>query len=61
MGVSVELPYLALERVIGVALDEDIGAGDRTSEACIDPQATPGLRALTHSVRASDVGLDFQP
>jgi nicotinate-nucleotide pyrophosphorylase (carboxylating) len=33
------IPQRTLERVIALALEEDLGAGDLTTAACVDPQA----------------------
>jgi nicotinate-nucleotide pyrophosphorylase (carboxylating) len=44
--VSFELPTLSVERVVDVALEEDLGSGDLTTEACIDSNA----RTVAHAV-----------
>ncbi|MBV9949824.1 MAG: carboxylating nicotinate-nucleotide diphosphorylase [Myxococcales bacterium] len=41
-----ELPFLALDRVITTALEEDLASGDLTSEACVPPAA----QATAHAV-----------
>jgi nicotinate-nucleotide pyrophosphorylase (carboxylating) len=40
-----ELPPAALERVVAIALEEDLASGDLTTEACIAPSA----RAIAHA------------
>src|SRR5688572_7865335 len=37
-GASLTIAQGTLERVVALALDEDLGAGDVTTAACIDPQ-----------------------
>ena len=41
-----ELPLMAIERIVGLALEEDLGSGDPTTEACIDRDAV----AVAHAV-----------
>jgi nicotinate-nucleotide pyrophosphorylase (carboxylating) len=41
-----DLPDFVVDRVVGVALEEDLGSGDITTEACVDPDA----RAVAHAV-----------
>jgi nicotinate-nucleotide pyrophosphorylase (carboxylating) len=41
-----ELPRVVLDRVIATALEEDLGSGDLTTEACI----APDVRAVAHAV-----------
>ena len=41
-----ELPPTAMERIVALALEEDLGSGDLTTEACIDGDA----RAVAHAV-----------
>ena len=41
-----ELPLVAVERIVALALEEDLGSGDPTTEACIDPDAV----AVAHAV-----------
>lgn len=46
MRASFELPTAVVDRVITAALEEDLGSGDVTTEACIDPRAS----AVAHAV-----------
>ena len=39
------IPRLTLSRIVGLALDEDLGRGDLTTEACVDP-SVQGSAAL---------------
>jgi nicotinate-nucleotide pyrophosphorylase (carboxylating) len=41
-----ELPSFVVDRVVGMALDEDLASGDITTEACIDA----GAQAVAHAV-----------
>ena len=41
-----ELPPGVVDRIVSLALDEDLASGDLTTEACIDPAA----RAIAHAV-----------
>ncbi len=41
-----ELAATAIDRVVTLALDEDLASGDVTTEACVDPDA----RAVAHAV-----------
>jgi nicotinate-nucleotide pyrophosphorylase (carboxylating) len=41
-----ELPPSVVDRVVAIALDEDLASGDLTTEACIDA----GARAVAHAV-----------
>jgi nicotinate-nucleotide pyrophosphorylase (carboxylating) len=41
-----ELPPGVVDRVVALALDEDLASGDLTTEACIDP----GAQAVAHAV-----------
>lgn len=41
-----DLPSVALERAVLLALEEDLGSGDLTTEACIDAEA----RSVAHAV-----------
>ncbi|MGA2447473.1 MAG: carboxylating nicotinate-nucleotide diphosphorylase [Polyangiaceae bacterium] len=41
-----ELASTAIDRVVTLALDEDLASGDVTTEACVDPDA----RAVAHAV-----------
>lgn len=43
---SFDLPSVAIDRAVVLALEEDLGSGDLTTEACIDPEA----RATAHAV-----------
>jgi nicotinate-nucleotide pyrophosphorylase (carboxylating) len=36
---GMSIPQRTLERVVALALEEDLGAGDLTTAACVDPQA----------------------
>ncbi|HEY4013440.1 MAG TPA: carboxylating nicotinate-nucleotide diphosphorylase [Polyangiaceae bacterium] len=40
-----DIPPLALERIVSVALEEDLSSGDLTTEACVDGDA----RAVAHA------------
>jgi nicotinate-nucleotide pyrophosphorylase (carboxylating) len=40
MHSAFELPSLLVDRVVSLALEEDLASGDLTTEACIDPEAT---------------------
>jgi len=40
MRASFELPSAVVDRVIAVAIDEDLSSGDVTTEACIDARAS---------------------
>jgi nicotinate-nucleotide pyrophosphorylase (carboxylating) len=44
--MSYELPLVIIDRVVDTALEEDLAAGDLTTEACIDA----GTRAVAHAV-----------
>jgi nicotinate-nucleotide pyrophosphorylase (carboxylating) len=46
-----ELPSVVLDRVVATALEEDLGSGDLTTEACIAPDA----RAVAHAVARKPV------
>jgi nicotinate-nucleotide pyrophosphorylase (carboxylating) len=41
-----ELPWVVVDRIVDLALEEDLGAGDLTTEACIDTDAL----AVAHAV-----------
>jgi nicotinate-nucleotide pyrophosphorylase (carboxylating) len=41
-----ELPRAVVDRIVSLALEEDLASGDLTTEACIDPAA----RAVAHAV-----------
>ncbi len=44
--MSTELPSIVIDRLVRVALEEDLGGGDVTTEACIDEEA----RSTAHAV-----------
>ncbi len=44
--MSTELPSIVIDRLVRIALEEDLGGGDVTTEACIDDEA----RATAHAV-----------
>jgi len=44
--MSTELPSIVIDRLVRVALEEDLGGGDVTTEACIDDEA----RSTAHAV-----------
>lgn len=46
MRASFELPPLAIDRAVAVAIEEDLASGDITTEACIDADA----HAVAHAV-----------
>ncbi len=46
MGLAFELPWIAVDRVVRAALEEDLSSGDLTTEACIDPNT----QAVAHAV-----------
>jgi len=46
MRSAFELPSFLIDRVVLMALEEDLGSGDLTTEACIDPDA----KAVAHAV-----------
>jgi nicotinate-nucleotide pyrophosphorylase (carboxylating) len=41
-----DLPDFAVDRVVGLALEEDLGSGDITTEACVDPEAWAAAHAV---------------
>jgi nicotinate-nucleotide pyrophosphorylase (carboxylating) len=45
-ALPLEPPFLAIDRIVDTALEEDLGAGDVTTEACIDPTATATANAV---------------
>ena len=49
--MRLELPLVVVDRVIAVALEEDLASGDITTEACIDADA----RAVAHAVARKDM------
>jgi nicotinate-nucleotide pyrophosphorylase (carboxylating) len=46
MPMMFELSSVALERIIALALEEDLASGDLTTEACVAPEA----RAVAHAL-----------
>jgi nicotinate-nucleotide pyrophosphorylase (carboxylating) len=46
MALSFELPLVVIDRIVAVALEEDLASGDPTTEACIDPDAQAAARAV---------------
>ena len=46
MRAAFELPWVVVDRIVDLALEEDLGSGDLTTEACIDTDA----RAVAHAV-----------
>jgi nicotinate-nucleotide pyrophosphorylase (carboxylating) len=46
-----ELPAPIVDRVVALALEEDLASGDLTTEACIDPEA----KAVAHAVARGPV------
>ncbi len=44
-----ELPLVQIDRVVAAALEEDLGSGDLTTEACIDPGARAVARAVART------------
>jgi nicotinate-nucleotide pyrophosphorylase (carboxylating) len=46
MASFVEMPLVAIDRMVALALEEDLASGDVTTEACIDPSA----QAVAHAV-----------
>ncbi|NOU27531.1 MAG: carboxylating nicotinate-nucleotide diphosphorylase [Polyangiaceae bacterium] len=44
--MSTELPSIVIDRLVRIALEEDLGGGDVTTEACIDDEA----RSTAHAV-----------
>ena len=46
-----ELPLVVLDRVVDVALEEDLASGDLTTEACVDP----GMQAVARAVARAPV------
>ncbi len=51
MQGAFELPSPLVDRVVGLALEEDLASGDLTTEACIDP----GAEAVAHAVARASV------
>jgi nicotinate-nucleotide pyrophosphorylase (carboxylating) len=45
-GAAFELPSIVVDRAVALALEEDLGSGDPTTEACVDADA----RAVAHAV-----------
>ena len=67
-------PGDAVDRLIALALDEDVGPGDRTAEACIDaaargvalivakePLVVSGISAAARVFRALDPDVELEP
>ncbi len=46
-----DLGPIAIDRVVDLALEEDLAAGDLTTEACVDPEA----RAVAHAVARQEL------
>jgi nicotinate-nucleotide pyrophosphorylase (carboxylating) len=46
-----ELPWGAVDRIVSIALDEDLASGDITTEACVDARAT----AVAHAVARGEM------
>jgi nicotinate-nucleotide pyrophosphorylase (carboxylating) len=46
MVSTLELPLVLIDRMVGLALEEDLASGDVTTEACIDA----GAEAVAHAV-----------
>jgi nicotinate-nucleotide pyrophosphorylase (carboxylating) len=46
---SFELPWVVADRIIAIALEEDLASGDLTTEACISPEATAVARAVARA------------
>jgi nicotinate-nucleotide pyrophosphorylase (carboxylating) len=44
-----DIPTLALERIVSVALEEDLSSGDLTTEACVDADAPAAAHARTRA------------
>jgi nicotinate-nucleotide pyrophosphorylase (carboxylating) len=44
-----ELPRVVVDRVVGVAIEEDLASGDLTTEACVDPDAQAVARAVART------------
>jgi len=76
MGVPLDLgrPGDAVGRLIELALEEDVGPGDRTAEACVPPQArgaalvvakeplvVSGVSAAARVFRALDADCELEP
>ena len=49
MPGAFELPSPLVDRVVGLALEEDLGSGDLTTEACIDADARASAHALARA------------
>jgi len=49
--MSLELPSVVVDKIVDVALYEDLSAGDLTTEACIDPDAD----AVAHAVARKEL------
>jgi len=46
MRAAFDVPWIIVDRIVALALEEDLGSGDVTTEACIDANA----RAAAHAV-----------
>src|SRR5258708_35706389 len=53
------IPPFAIDRVIAVALEEDLASGDLTTEACIDPDARAVARAVARQPMVACGGPGF--
>ena len=49
--MSFELPHVVVDKIVDIALYEDLSAGDLTTEACIDPAA----EAVAHAVARKEL------
>ncbi|WP_394822012.1 carboxylating nicotinate-nucleotide diphosphorylase [Pendulispora albinea] len=49
--MSFELPSVVVDKIVDLALYEDLAAGDLTTEACIDPEA----EAVAHAVARKEL------
>ena len=49
MTAAFELPSVIVDRIVAIALEEDLGSGDLTTEACIDADATAAARAVART------------
>jgi nicotinate-nucleotide pyrophosphorylase (carboxylating) len=49
MPGAFELPSPIVDRVVGIALEEDLASGDLTTEACIDPTAEASADAVARA------------
>jgi len=44
-----ELPLVVVDRVVGIALEEDLASGDLTTEACVEPETQAVARAIART------------